>query len=221
MNVSTLDISSGISASAQAIAEALGITEYESLNGVLWLYTDSSHKAGFAIGLSNKQVFAVYNGNFTDGSGNILDTLGNTLYYVKKDNFTLFGSSASGSTLCKGFVKGHDANGVQTLGCFSKSQGSTYYGFIWDKDTDSYGSTPLNNAFCRAGYPAFSLVLCPIFNEKTGFYADDGAYFVARMPSSLAIAGAQYAIAMGDAELALWTNGTNVNYFNFAFDVTE
>ena len=219
MNVSTLNISSGIN--AQAIAEALGITEYDVLNGVLWLYTDASHKAGFVIDINSKKVYAAYNGNYTDGSGNVLDTLGNTMYYVKKDNFALFGSSASGSILCKGFVKGHDANGAQTLGCFSMSWGTSYYGFIWDKDTDSYGATPLNNTFCRYAYPAFSLVLCPIFNEKTGFYVDDGAYFTTRVPSSLAITGAQYAITMGDAEIALWTNGTSTGYVNFAFDVTE
>lgn len=221
MNVSALDISSGISANAQAIAEALGITEYEVLNGVLWLYTDASHKAGFIIDINSKRIYAVYNGTWTDGAGNVLDTLGNTMYYVKKDNFALFGSSATSSLLCKGFVKGHDANGAQTLGCITLTWGETHYGSIWDKDTDSYGATTLNSNFCRCGYPAFSLVLCPIFNEKTGFYADDGAYFTARMPLSITSTGARYAITMGDAEITLWTNGTNVSYVNFAFDVTE
>lgn len=209
------------------------INKVEGTCGILTMETDSS-KAGFAIikyrdfydsGDQFLQLYIYVNGSVL--TGDHIKAIHNTMSYILDDDYKLFGDNSP--YFGWGFLKGKDlsmpnAPVLWTYYTLYSGNSTTTYIKLWNEKNEKGTSYVNQQNLIALSNEGNSLVLAPIFNEKSDWLMNNKGYYVIKRPSPYNTAGQVYNFIMDGKEYILLTP-TNVNTFNWknvlCFDITD
>lgn len=206
------------------------INNVEGTCGILTMETDSS-KAGFAIikyrdfydsGNQSLQLYTYVNGSVLTAA--YIKTINNTMSYILDDDYKLFGDNSP--YFGWGFLKGKDlsmpnAPVLWTYYTVYSGNTTTSYIKLWNEKATDVSQQQDLIALSNEGN---SLVLAPIFNEKSDWLMNNKGYYVIKRPSSYNTGSQVYNFIMDGKEYILLTAlHSSATYWKnvLCFDITD